>query len=555
MVVVLLALPVPCAAQAASPPSGWQPVETLGLVRGTPEPQVAIDERGKAVAAYSTSDAAGDSPRIALAWRPPAGGWRQVPAPSWFGESPDVAVNPNGATAIASVRDGVLSVTVFPAPGPVLGVGAPPARHIGEAGHAVTAPQVAIDAAGSATVTWTSPALLDGVSPYNQVHAVTLTPAGDPGPVQTLGGPGQCRPQLDVNLRGDTVVSGNCFDQSADVFYRPAGGAFDSGVDPFPPDDSFDEPIGVSLDGAGVVHAVQGMFLDGPHGPTYEAWYAVRPPAGPFGPAEQFTPVGSADSALEIEANEDGGAVATWATPTSVRYAVRPPGASFGPVKAIAGAVQGREPDLIAAPRDRWLISWRGEDPGIRPATMAVIGKDGSVTTTRAGVVLSRGASGTSTLSFAISSNGLAVGAWEQRCSPRGAYAVMATVRDNSRSNAEPPCQDLRAPKVVLLHKRAVLSGRDLRVRTACDEACQVVARVRVLAQGQRKPLATAKTREQSLHAARGRWLRLRLSRTEARRVALALAAGRKVNARLAFSVRDRYGNGAVRRPHVPVRR
>lgn len=543
-------------AGSASAAVSWQPAETLDLVRGVPRPDVGINAAGSSIVVYSSADTVFDEPRPWFAVRPPGGGFTVKAVKPGGQTDARVAVAPNGATAIAAVDRGRLFVTLYPAPGAagIPGVGGTDGTPtvIDAGGLAIDALQLAIDGSGGATVVWASPRVGQLGEPPTQVYTATVaTPSWAPGSAQALGAPGRCRPAVDVNLRGDTVVSRNCTGQPDDFFYRPAGGAFGASEAPFGGGEPApgDGRIGMALDGGGSVHAFQALYADDPKGGFHleRVSYAVRPPGGPFGIAEQLA--FASPLAFDLEAQEDGDVVAAWGR----SYAFRPPGGSFGPVRTVAATAAATGFDLVTSPNGPALLSWR-EQLGLGEArteqvAAAAIAASGAAKPSRLGVRGVLGGSLSSPVSFAINDAGHGVGAWEQRCSRAGAAAVMAVALDDRGSAEQPPCQDRRAPKVILPGRRAGVAGRTLRVRIACDERCRMTAKARVTQRGTRRPLAGAKTaRERSIAGRRGAWLKLRLSRSEAGAIRRALGAGRKVTLRLAVRVRDRYGNGAVRR-------
>jgi hypothetical protein len=540
----------------------WQPLETLALVRGVPAPQVAMYGNGSALAVYADRQSfVFDEPEVMLAGRRAGGSWQAFSRPLAVGTEPQVAASANGATAIAFVDDGRLAVASYPSPGPVRPYGAKPTVGrtipIPAAGRAVRDPQVAIDDSGRVTVVWISPAQPDTGESLNQVEVVTVEPSGAVGEVTALGPPGDCHPALDVNGRGDAVVSGDCADRAADLYYRPAGDVFGTGEAPF----EGEGHVRAQLDGDGNIHAFH-TSVGNPMGKSeYVVHYALRPPAGPFGAPSRLTGVEDYAQDFDMEVFEDGRVVAAWMlVEDEIAYSIKPAGGPFSPVRGIATGGRANGMDLVASPSGPALISWRerlsdATFPLEQPMA-AVLRRNGTTSVSPVGIAGRLATPRQYHLPFAINDSGQAAGAWEQRCSRRGAFALVGVALDEASSGAEPPCQDAGAPRVRVLRKRVLLSGRSLRVRVVCDENCRMVGRVRVLGQGARKPLATGRTRrEQSLPANRGRWLRLWLTRTEARRVAAARAGGGGVTARLAFSARDRYGNGAVRRLRVPVRR
>lgn len=555
MTIVLAALATLAGTAAATP--AWQPAETLEIVRGTPRPDVGINAAGNSTIAFSSSGRMFDSTGIVVGTRAPGGAFGVLGArPSGLAD-PQVAVAPNGATAIAAADRGRLFVTLYPAPGPAGAGGAAPTTGtpvaVDTGGRSVAGVEVGVDASGQATVVWASPRISTYQEPPGQVFAATVSPPGAVTALTALGAPGHCRPDVDVNLRGDVVVSRNCIDRPDDVFYKPAGGAFGGPETPFAAGDAQYEArrVATAIDGGGSVHALEVTSVYVSRDSVEErVAYATRPAGAAFGPPEALP--GEPTGEARIEAQEDGDVIAAWPG----GYTHRAPGAGFGPVVSLPGGFPGF--DLVTSPHGPALVTWREEkgvaDGRTQQIVAARIAPGAAPSVSRVGV---RGhiEPQYGTTAFAINDSGQAVGAWEQRCSRDGALAVMAVALDERSSAKSPPCQDRRAPRVIVVRERAAVRGRVLRVRVACDEACRLTASSRILRAGTRKPIATAKTRaEQRLAARRGGWLRLRLSRAEVQRIGRAKRARRKVTVRLGVSVRDVYGTGRIWRLRVPLR-
>jgi hypothetical protein len=559
---------------AAGATPTWQAPITADLVRGAADPVVAIDEAGKAALAYSTNenDLTGD-PWTMLLMRAPGSPFieRGLSAAS---EKPALAVNAAGAMVVAGPdAESGIEVYISPAPGPPASQAWNP---LGRAARIQTiyVPQrvaAAIDGAGRATIVWTTPGHVAPGDPPMDIYTATVDPGGVVSPVTKLLTGSYCgKPTVESNERGDTVVFGNCAEIDDDVFVRPAGGELGPGEGsaPFagrqPPDGITD--VTLAGDGSVIAYATwnQVVPVKGA-GPDYRTEYAVRGAGGEWQGARVLAGPTPADRLADLEAQEDGRALAVWLTTGGVGYAIRPAGGEFGPAKAIrrkSSKLGARGLSVAVAPRGPAVVSWRellaADDPFApdQRVAAAIVRADGTATAGQAVGLVGRLPTSHQPLSFAINARGLAIGAWEQQCGPGRQFAVMTVVFDERRGTTDPPCQDTAAPKVAVRPQRARLVGRKLRVRIGCDEACRIVVRARVLRGGKGRPLATAKTRRgTSIGARRYRTFALRLTARQAAKVRAGVAARRRISVRLALSVRDGFDNGAVRRVAVPLHR
>jgi hypothetical protein len=556
-----LACSLSIASTAAAAPR-WQSVETIETVRGVAAPDVGINARGNAFAVYSNAKPISEGPSIRLATRPSGGPFSLLandgqPLTAPYGATdPRVATTPSGATAIAARLGNSLIVTVYAASGPAGNPGAPTGGlHTSlQTGGALTdSVDLGIDEAGRATVAWASPVgSIDG-SPRFQVWTASVDPSRAVDGPHALGPPGTCLPLVDVNLRGDVAVGLDCLNEPESVYVRPVGGAFGT------PEQPFSAGLGrlaLAVDGQGAVHALQARVRHDPKAPApgnLSTDLATRPAGGSFGAPARLDFVDGSRT-VEIEAQEDGDLLVAWAVDVGVRYAFRRPGLAFtGPATVAArGLVSG------FALTNSWtgpaLMSWTEASDSTARVAAATIAPDAAAKPVRLGIPSPPEDLGQPR--FAINDAGAAVGAWEQRCSPRGAYAVMAVALAEQGLRRTKACQDMVAPKVAVRPKRARLVGRQLRVRVGCNEACHLGVRARVLRNGRGKPLATAKIRRgRPIAAARYRTFALRLTKAQAAKVRRAKARGQRVTVRLALPVRDGYGNGTVRRVAVPLRR
>ncbi len=152
-----------------------------------------------------------------------------------------------------------------------------------------------------------------------------------------------------VTADGTAIVLVNTATEGLDAFVRPSGGAF-TPVKIAPP--GTEGQLGV--DAAG--NAIVVLDRSSVSGATIQ--YAVRPPGGGFGAAQDIVPVGTYLGAA-ISVAPDGTAFAELFKPAlgGIDVAVRPPGAGFGAPLPVAGAGL-RSAGFAVTPGDNLLASW-----------------------------------------------------------------------------------------------------------------------------------------------------------------------------------------------------
>jgi len=538
------------AALGVSPASAvptWKAPITVANARGIPDPMVAVDRAGHATIVYSSAPVGSASrrPTVYAVSRPPGLAFGRV-IPLGVGVEPRIAVNPDGATAIAWIDGDRIQALFQPAPGQLGGAGQV-RRSIDVRGAGARSLRLILDGSGRTTLAWL-PGVASDAPGEVQLRSAAIAADGDVGVVQELGPPAGCgRLQLIGNGAGDAVAA--CFPGTA-LHIRDAGEQSFT-TETYAANYLHTEAY-VGLDGAGTVTVALPATPSG----TVHLGLASRPRNGGFAPERSFA-FGDGASLPALFSQESRSVVA-WIQDGLLRYAVRPPGGAFGPDRTLRTV--GRDLAVafadVAAPLGPlpllMTIADRFATP-VPPLALrgAGVGPDGVAAPTGAVTV-------PGTVDFpgnvAAGESGLAVATWEQACGE--GFAVMAMVLDERRGTTEPPCQDRVAPKVLIRPARARLAGRTLRFRAGCSESCRLVVRIRVLRAGAGRPLATKKTpRPRPLAAGRYRAFGLRLRPSEAASVGAALAAGRRVTVRFAMSVRDDFENGAVRRLAVPLRR
>lgn len=517
-------------AAAANAAPSWQAPQTIKTVRGVPDPRVGISAAGMATIVFA--DAAPGAGQGVFAVRRSPGGSFGAPSQLGYGADPQLAVAPDGTTAVAWRDAGAIQLLVAP-PGGALAGGV---RHTLTAPGAYSdAPRLGIAGDGRATLLWRV-SDSGGLGQPVQLRVATVTRDGALSGPDSIGGEAACdAPALSANLSGDAVAY--C-QRRAEAYVRGPAGAFETvpfGLPGF-------YTSSVAVDGAGTAMAI-GYWDDlKSMGVTQ---YRLRARGGSFD-APRPLPRSGAVTVV----NQERRSVAAWSEGGRLGYAIRPAGGDFGPARRSDVRVGPISTPTPIAPLGPLPLLFLDEPSDRGRLAAAQIGVDD--------VARALGEPAIPGIrefpvALAAAESGIAVATWEQRCGE--GFAVMAMVLDERRGTSDPPCQDRVAPRVLIRPKRARLAGRSLRFRVGCDESCRLVVRTRVVGSGRRKPLATAKTpRPRPLPASGYRAFKLRLRAADAVRVRASLKAGRRVTVRFALSVRDDFENGAVRRLVVPLR-
>jgi len=188
------------------------PIQTLSDPgQSALEPQLAIDSAGRATIAWTRSDGANfriEALRLGVDGSP--GPIQTLSDPGQSAFAPQLAIDSDGRATIAWRRfDGAndriqaLRLGVDGSPGPIQTLSDPGAGD----------PQLAIDSAGRATITWHR---FDGAN--DRIEALRLGVDGSPGPIQTLSDPGQSalEPQLAIDSAGRATITWHRFDGAND---------------------------------------------------------------------------------------------------------------------------------------------------------------------------------------------------------------------------------------------------------------------------------------------------------------------------------------------------
>ena len=264
---------------------------------------------GAAVAAWSRFD--GAKTIVQAATRDPGGTFAPAADLSAAGEdakNPRVAINDAGAAVVAWVRwngmHDIAQTRVRPANGGFAGV-----QDLSVAGQSASAPNVAIDPSGRATVVWVRS---DGAQ--NRVQSRFMTAAGAPGAgvddVSDAGDNGS-NPSVAVDPSNTAVAvfgacptaGGACAVKSA---ARPSNGSFGAVQPISPPGDSLVPPR-VVIDRAGVATAVFAPFSS-----NAQILLTRRPADGSFGDVQPISPVGGTSLVPALAVDDEGNVLTGW---------------------------------------------------------------------------------------------------------------------------------------------------------------------------------------------------------------------------------------------------
>ncbi|WP_245734496.1 PKD domain-containing protein [Nocardioides exalbidus] len=323
-------------------------------------PQVEVDARGGAVAAWYRSDGGRD--RVQVTTRTPDGAWSPVETLSAAGQSANgvrVAIDDSGTAAVVWSRSDGATIRIQASTHAVGGTWTTPVT-LSEVGGDAISPAIAVDAGGTFTAAWTR---YDGS--YSLAQASSRPAGGDWSIPATLSeaGHGAARPRVAAGQAGSAVVVWTRSDGSnlrVQASSRQAGGPWSIATTLSKPgSDVFAGPI-VGLDTSGNASAVWTQLIGG----DTRAVAATRAPGGGWAVPETISPVGSTKGLVDLAVGRDGTTVAVWTlagpgVTTQVQAALRHPGAAWSagsPVSAFDGETV--EPDAVVDPWGNASVAW-----------------------------------------------------------------------------------------------------------------------------------------------------------------------------------------------------
>jgi hypothetical protein len=326
---------------------------------------VAVSAGGEAVAVWSRSN--GVNTIVQASARAPGGVFAPAVDLSDAGQdarNPAVAINDAGAAAVAWVRaNGTVDVAQARVrPSDQSGfAAAQDLSGAGPAGQSASAPDVAMDPGGRATVVWTRS---DGTQARVQSRFLTAAGALSAGidDVSDAGDNGSA-PDVAVDpsnaavaVFGACPVGGTGSDCAVKSAARPSNGSFGSVQPISPPGDSI-VPAKVAIDRAGVATAVFAPFAA-----NAQILLTRRDAGGTFGGVQPISPAGGTSFFPAVSVDDEGNVLAGW-TFTSpgagnpqvaqvAAYDAGPP--SLAAVSVPATAAVGQGVGMAAAATDRW---------------------------------------------------------------------------------------------------------------------------------------------------------------------------------------------------------
>jgi hypothetical protein len=211
------------------------PVDDLSEVGGDAfYPQVTVDATGTAIAVWRTRSN-GTNDIVQASTRPSGGSWSTPVDLSAAGEdatNPQVTVGADGTAIAVWTRSNGTNDIVQASTRPSGGSWTTPADNLSEAGQDASAPQVSVDANGTATAVW----IRDNGT--NDIVQASTRPRGGPWstPVANLSEAGEDAgsPQVAVDANGTAIAVWNRSDGSNTIVQassRPSGGSWTTPAD------------------------------------------------------------------------------------------------------------------------------------------------------------------------------------------------------------------------------------------------------------------------------------------------------------------------------------
>jgi hypothetical protein len=372
LVVLVVAVGALAAAPGGASAEGWLPTVDAAVVPGAGAGDVAVDAQGNATVVGTRPTVEPDR-SVAVMTRPAGGQWSaldDISALDGLASDPKVAVDPHGnAVVVWSARSDLLSGTITVATRSAGGAWSAPFDLSGVV-RGASDQQVAVDAAGNATVIWSQ--ISAGGNGY--VVRTASRPLGGAwsAPVDLSAGPTSSGPQLAVAPDGSATAVWILHEPvgtswTVQAKSRPAGGlqAWSAAANLTSDGRSAEYPR-VAVDAQGRA-TVAWSFFDG----SGSAVRAVHRSAGGAWslPVDVTDDPGQVSSRIALAVDPQGNATAVWGSfkPGDgyvVRSSRRPPGGAWGaPVDLSApdgspGFILEPDPQVVVDPQGNVNASW-----------------------------------------------------------------------------------------------------------------------------------------------------------------------------------------------------
>lgn len=319
------------------------PVTISAADRHAYEPQIAVAPNGGTTVSWGSSRRTGDDPIDEIVWaahRPAGGSWGPPVKLAEDALRPHVGVDAEGNT-VAVWRQGGDIPAVRTATLPVGGSWSSPVT-LSDPGQSAGPPRVAVNASGAAVVAWLGH---DGTD--WRVQAASRSAGGTWSAPTTVSGPGRSAewPEVAIDRQGNAVVVWrrrgvvNVDVDAVQIADLPAGGSWTA---PFTvtPDYAHALDPNVVFDEFGNVHAVWRQS----NGSNWQTMAARRPAGEPWGYHYQMSVDGQNAFHPVIAVDGQGNAITAWDGSDGVDNVVQAQGLDFGaPVSTMVGPTDRRQ--------------------------------------------------------------------------------------------------------------------------------------------------------------------------------------------------------------------
>jgi hypothetical protein len=370
-----LALALPTAAAAATPPSWSAPVEASGPGSDTYDPHLAVNAEGDAAAVWM-GEGAGGGYAIQASTRPAGGTWATpatLSASNAGSDSPTVAIDPRGDAIVVweqYVGKDMVKASTHAAGATSWGG----ASTLSDPTREAESPQVAIDPAGEAVVVFTGQ---DAAGDKIVQASAEQGFGGEWGAPIALSAAGadSHRPTIGIDAAGEAFVAWDRPGLTTEVVQesrRPAGAGWSTPVTISSPAQEAVEPI-VGVDAKGDLGVVWSHY-----GGVEIAQVTTRLAGGSWSAPRDLTGAGENAYRPRIALDAQGDATVVWNHGTlDGAYTVRQAASAAGsgtwsaPADVSPTLPQEPEPSLAVDPDGDAVVAWRagqGATEGIEAA-------------------------------------------------------------------------------------------------------------------------------------------------------------------------------------------